>query len=150
FLVMIAVALTRPREESPVPRWALIAGAFPFGGALMLSYSRGSLVNVAVAGVALAWLNRRRLRIARVAVVVAICAAATALIVWIALPGFAENYWIRLSASAGLLGADGDERLLSGRAESWRTLLGWIGENPWRTVFGIGYKTLPYTSYLGA
>ena len=32
---------------------------------------------------------------------------------------------------------------------SWRTLLEWIAANPWRTVFGVGYKTLPYSSYLG-
>ena len=71
------------------------------------------------------------------------------LIVWVALPGFAEIYWIRLvGLRRVLLGPDG-ERLLSGRAESWRTLFAWIADNPWRTVFGIGYKTLPYTTYLG-
>ncbi len=148
FLTMIAVGLTRPREESPVPRWLLAVGAILFAGALILSYSRGSLVNIFVAGAALAWLNRKRLRVARVVAVLAVCAAVTALVVWVALPGFAENYWIRLSASTGLLGPDG-ERLLSGRAESWRTLFAWMADNPWRTVFGIGYKTLPYTTYLG-
>ena len=26
----------------------------------------------------------------------------------------------------------------------------WIAANPWQTLFGIGYKTLPYTQYLGS
>src|SRR3954465_6074227 len=43
FLVMIAVALTRPRRESPVSRAALIGGGAAFFTALVLSYSRGSL-----------------------------------------------------------------------------------------------------------
>src|SRR5437588_774010 len=48
FLVMIAVALSRTRAESPVPRPALFAGGAVLFAALVLSYSRGSLVNVAV------------------------------------------------------------------------------------------------------
>src|ERR1035438_863694 len=43
FLVMIAVALTRPRQESPVSRKALAAGGAVFIAALILSYSRASL-----------------------------------------------------------------------------------------------------------
>ena len=33
---------------------------------------------------------------------------------------------------------------------SWLTLAAWIESHPWQTLFGIGYKTLPYTDYLGA
>ena len=32
---------------------------------------------------------------------------------------------------------------------SWRTLVDWISAHPWQTLIGIGYKTLPYTDYLG-
>src|ERR1022692_869746 len=39
FLVMIAVAFTRPRAESPVPRKALLAAGAVFFAALALSYS---------------------------------------------------------------------------------------------------------------
>src|SRR5207248_3608415 len=48
FLVMIAVAFSRPRGERPVSRKALIAGAAVFFVALVLSYSRASLINVVV------------------------------------------------------------------------------------------------------
>ena len=47
FLVMIAVAFSRPRAESPVSRKALLAGGAVFFAALVLSYSRASLINVA-------------------------------------------------------------------------------------------------------
>ena len=40
--------------------------------------------------------------------------------------------------------------MLSGRVASWRTLLDWIAANPVQALVGIGYKTLPYTEYLGA
>ena len=42
------------------------------------------------------------------------------------------------------------EGVLSGRVASWRTLVDWISSHPWQTVIGIGYKTLPYTDYLGS
>ncbi len=60
FLVMIAVAFTRPREESPVSRKALVAGGAVFFAALVLSYSRASLLNVAVSLAVLMWCNRRQ------------------------------------------------------------------------------------------
>jgi len=58
-------------------------------------------------------------------------------------------YWLRLSATAEYL-FSATEGVLSGRVASWRTLLAWIEAHPWETIFGIGYKTLPYTDYLGA
>jgi O-antigen ligase len=39
--------------------------------------------------------------------------------------------------------------VLSGRVESWRTLLNWLAANPWQAALGVGYKTLPYSDYLG-
>jgi hypothetical protein len=144
FLVMIAVAFTRPREESPVSRKALAAGGAVFFAALVLSYSRASLVNVAVALAVLMWCNRRRLRLARVAAL----AAAGALLTWWIFPAFAEMYWLRLSFSAEYLFTR-TEGVLSGRMASWHTLAAWIAAHPWQAMFGIGYKTLPYTSLLG-
>jgi hypothetical protein len=145
FLVMIAVAFTRPREESPVSRKALAAGGAVFFAALVLSYSRASLVNVAVALAVLMWCNRRRVRLARVAVL----AAAGALLTWWIFPVFAQMYWLRLSFSAEYLFTR-TEGVLSGRVASWHTLAGWIAANPWQAMFGIGYKTLPYTNFLGS
>ena len=145
FLVMIAVAFTRPREESPVSRPALAAGGALFFAALVLSYSRASLVNAAVALVVLMWCNRRRVRLARVAVL----AAAGALLTWWIFPTFAQMYWLRLSFSAEYLFTR-TEGVLSGRVASWQTLAAWIAAHPWQAMFGIGYKTLPYTNFLGS
>ena len=145
FLVMIAVAFTRPRDESPVSRKALAAGGAVFFAALVLSYSRASLVNVGGgarrAGVvqpqARAPGPRRR------------CWRPPAR----CSPGGSSRaspqmYWLRLSFSAEFLFTR-TEGVLSGRVASWQTLAGWIAAHPWQAMFGIGYKTLPYTNYLG-
>jgi hypothetical protein len=145
FLVMIVVAFTRPRAESPVSRKALLAGGVVFFVALVLSYSRGSLINVAVALVVLMWVNRRRVSLVRVTLLT----AAGALVTWWIFPAFAQAYWMRLSASAEFFFTE-TEGILSGRVASWRTLADWIAANPWVALFGIGYKTLPYTEYLGS
>jgi hypothetical protein len=149
FLLMIVVAFSRPRADSPVSRKALAAGGAVFFAALVLSYSRGSLLNVMVGCAVLAWLNRRRVRLGKVALVVAICAAAGAVVVWQLFPDFAQTYWLRLSSSAQDI-LSSREGVLSGRVESWQTLAAWISANPWQTLVGIGYKTLPYTDYLGS
>jgi hypothetical protein len=145
FLVMIAVAFTRPRDEFPVSRKALTAGGVVLFAALVLSYSRASLINVAVALAVLIWCNRRSVRLARVAAL----AVAGALLLWWIFPSFAQMYWIRLSFSAEYLFTR-TEGVLSGRLSSWQTLAGWIAAHPWQALFGIGYKTLPYTNYLGS
>jgi O-antigen ligase len=145
FLVMIAVAFSRPRSESPVSRTALAIGGAIFSAALVLSYSRGSLIALGIAVAVLVWRNRERLRFGRLAV----GAMAAALLTWLIFPSFAEMYWLRLSATAEYL-FSATEGVLSGRVASWRTLLAWIELHPWETIFGIGYKTLPYTDYLGA
>jgi hypothetical protein len=128
-----------------VSRKALAAGGSIFFAALVLSYSRASLVNVGVALAVLMWCNRRRVRLARVAVL----AAAAALLTWWIFPSFAQMYWLRLSISAEFLFTR-TEGVLSGRVASWQTLAGWIAAHPWQAMFGIGYKTLPYTNYLGS
>ena len=73
---------------------------------------------------------------------------AAAYLVWRVFPTFALAYWMRLSASAEYFFSS-PEGVLSGRLASWRTLAAWIAAHPWQTLFGIGYKTLPYTDYLG-
>ena len=149
FLVMIAVALVRPRGESPVSRKALLAGGAVFFAALVLSYSRASVVSLVIAGIVLGWLHRKRLRFARVAGVLSLLLCGDVLLMWKVFPTFAETYWMRLSATGQYL-FTATEGLLSGRVASWRTLASWIEANPWQALLGIGYKTLPYTDYLGA
>ncbi len=149
FLVMIAVSFARPRAQTPVSRKGLVAGGAAFFAAIVLSYSRGSLINLLVALAVLVWLNRTRVRFARAVPVLALCAVAAAFLTWKVFPAFAEIYWLRLSASAEYF-FSATEGVLSGRVASWRTLVDWISANPWQALFGIGYKTLPYTSYLGS
>ena len=144
FLVMIAVALTRCSGEVPVSRKWLLAGGAVFFTALVLSYSRGSLINVAVSLAVLMWINRRRVPLVRVAMAAAVGALAT----WWVFPAFAQAYWSRLSASTEFLFTS-TNGVLSGRLTSWGSLSDWIAANPWQAFFGIGYKTLPYTQYLG-
>lgn len=148
FLMMIAVAFSRPRAESPLPRKALVAGGAVFLAALVLSYSRGSLINVLVASAVLVWLNRRRVRWVRVAPVLALSIGASVWATWTIFPAFVEIYWLRISNSAEFF-FSATEGVLSGRVASWRTLLDWVIMHPWQTLIGIGYKTLPYTDYLG-
>jgi len=149
FLVMVAVALSQPRSQSPVPRKLLYAGGASFLAALVLSYSRASLVCVAIALVVLAWRSRGRARVARLLLLLPAGAVAGLLLVWRIFPLFAETYWLRLSASAEYL-FSATEGVLSGRVASWQMLAAWIAGHPWQTLAGIGYKTLPYTDYLGA
>ena len=61
---------------------------------------------------------------------------------------FADMYWLRLSNTAEFF-FTATEGVLSGRVASWRILAAWLSANPWQALFGIGYKTLPYTNYLG-
>src|SRR5258708_32751527 len=78
FLVMIAAALSRPREESPVARKWLIVGGTVLLAALMLSYSRGSLLNLPIAIAVLLSRTRRRVPLS----LVASLAAMGALVTW--------------------------------------------------------------------
>lgn len=148
FLVMIAVAFSVPRSEAPISRKALAAGGAVFFAALVLSYSRASLLNVLVASAVLVWLKRRRVRWARLAPILAASVAAGAWATWKVFPAFVEMYWQRISASAEFFFSR-TEGILSGRVASWRTLLDWVSVHPWQTLIGIGYKTLPYSNYLG-
>jgi O-antigen ligase len=149
FLVMIAVCASRPRAQTPVSRKALAAGGAVFSTALVLSYSRSSLLNVLTALVVLVWLKRKRIRLARVTGILILSAAAAVVITGQLFPEFLEAYSVRLSTSAQYL-TSATESVFSGRIASWQVLVDWIAAHPWQTLVGIGYKTLPYTTYLGA
>ncbi|MBV8732066.1 MAG: O-antigen ligase family protein [Acidobacteriia bacterium] len=148
FVVMIAVSLLVPRGAAPVPRRWLAAGGAVVVAALVLSYSRASLLNVMVACLVLLWRHRGRLNTKKLAALAGYTTAA-ALVIWKAFPAFADTYWLRLSTSAQYF-FSATEGVLSGRIASWQALLAWIREEPWQLLWGIGYKTLPYTERLGA
>ena len=149
FLTLIAVCWTRPRSESPLSRKALAAGGVLFLGALLLSYSRSSLLNLVTALVVLAWLNRSRLRVGRIVAIGIPGTAAAVWLIWKLFPTFIENYGLRLSNTAEYL-FTATNGVLSGRLSSWQTLIDWIAAHPWQTMLGIGYKTLPYSNAVGS
>ncbi|HVP45008.1 MAG TPA: O-antigen ligase family protein [Bryobacteraceae bacterium] len=148
FLVMIAVAFSRRPKLMPVSRPVLVLGGVLFSAALIFSYSRASIVNLVVALAALGWLDRRSIHWRRALSLLGISITAGAAASYYFLPQIVESSWQRLSGSAIYL-FDYGEAVFSGRFESWRTLLRFLNEHPWHAVFGIGYKTLPYSDYIG-
>ncbi len=153
FLEMVAVALLLRKEDSgarqPVSRLALFLGAAPLAAALVLSFSRASLVNLAVALLALLWLRRDRIRWRRMAVAIAVFGIGAGIALWAAFPVFARAAWLRVSAAFEYFSVS-PNAVLSGRIDAWRTLADYLIANPWHVMLGVGYKTLPYSDFIGA
>ncbi len=148
FLVMIAVALFRPRRTRALSPLAMLAGGAALATALVLSYSRGSLINLAVALAVLFWFYRDRIRWRAVAIGAGLFAAGIAVLAVIS-PVFSGAYWGRVAVSFQFL-SESPNTILSGRVQSWQTLLQFLGTNPWHALLGVGYKTLPYSDFIGA
>jgi len=147
FLTMIAASLFEPKSRRFLSRPALATGGVVFAGALILSFSRAALLNLAVAILVLAVLHRSRLRLGRIAAV-AVIALCASLVVALALPSFAELYWGRLLGTATFF-FSAPETVLSGRADTWRALGRFLVDHPAAWFFGVGYKTLPYSTAAG-
>jgi O-antigen ligase len=148
FLIMIAVTLLRGRGgERPVSRLALWFGAPVLFAALVLSYSRASLLNLFVALATLLYMERARIRIGRLLAIAASCLAAGSLGAWQFFPEVAWGYWLRLSHSQFFFTQP--ESVLSGRLASWQAIAAFLAAHPWSTILGIGYKTLPYSNFIG-
>ncbi len=146
FLVMTMVAFFRPRGEAPCSKPVLAAGGVVFAGALILSYSRASIVAVLVACAVFVCL--RRVRIGRILAGAVIAVTTAALVVRFALPSFAASYWDRIDYSLQYI-LSRPNGVLNGRLATWTVLTNFIASQPWHAVFGIGYKTLPYTHFIG-
>jgi O-antigen ligase len=146
FLVMILVAWFPGREQRVLPRFALIPGALVFTAALIFSSSRASVVAVVTASCAFAYIRRLRIRM----VLAALCGSlgAVAIVVRFALPAFSANYWFRIVGSMQGFWSYPNE-VLSGRVAHWKALADFLAQHPWHMLFGIGYKTIPYTDYAG-
>jgi O-antigen ligase len=146
FIVMTVVAFFRPRGESPLPRPVLAVGGFVFSAALILSYSRASIITVLVGCAALLLL--RRVRIWHVLAGTSIVVASAAAGIRFMLPSFAASYWTRIAASFEYF-LTSPNGVLSGRLVSWNVLTNFLASQPLYAIFGIGYKTLPYTNFVG-
>jgi O-antigen ligase len=149
FLVMIAVALFRAREAQPISRLGMLTGGIFLAAALVVSYSRASLLNLAVALIVLTWLHRERIRWGRLIAGIAIFGAGSAALLSFAFPVFAGYYWQRISVAFQYFW-EAPNQVMSGRVESWRLLWNFIASEPWHVLAGIGYKTLPYSEFIGA
>jgi O-antigen ligase len=147
-LIMIAVTMLRKRSERPVPGWALWLGAPILSAALILSYSRGSLLNLCVALSVLLYLERSRIRIGRLLAIAASCLAAGSLAALLLLPEVTSGYWLRLSYSRQFFFSQ-PESVLSGRLANWQEIATFLAAHPWHAILGIGYKTLPYSDFIG-
>jgi len=149
FLVATAVALAEPRARRMFSPLALCSGLVMFSASLLLSFSRASMICAALAIAVLGILERRRWQRSRGLVALAILIPAAAGVFALALPEVAGAYWARVGLTMDRL-LTAPDSVLSGRLESWGTIAGFIAQHPWQTLFGIGYKTLPYTEYLGS
>jgi O-antigen ligase len=147
FLEMIAVALFRPRGAQPLSPFAMLTGGAALAGALILSYSRGSLINLAVALAVLLWFYRDRIRWRPVAIGGGLFGAGIAVLA-VTSPVFSAAYWGRVAISFQFF-SESPNTILSGRVQSWQMLLQFLASNPWHALLGIGYKTLPYSDFIG-
>ncbi len=148
FLEMIAVALFRHPSQRPVSLVAMLAGGVAIAAALVLSYSRASLLNLAVGILVLLWLNRKRVRPVRLFAAAGVSGGAAFLLLFGVFPLFARAYWLRITQSFSYF-LESPNAILSGRVQSWRILTQFLLAHPWHAIFGIGYKTLPYSQFIG-
>jgi len=144
FVVMSVAALI---SKKALPRAASALGVVVFLTALLLSYSRGALGAAAIGCLALLLLESKTWAKRRVVIALAILVAITGAAFVLVLPEFASTYIGRFQFSSGA-GAT-PERFFSGRLETWSTAAAFIAAHPSEVLFGIGYKTLPYTRHLG-
>jgi O-antigen ligase len=152
-LVMLAaIAVLKLGPALRLPSAWLLGGGTVILAALVLSFSRAAMVSLVVSFGALLWLERENLRIVRTVIRLAFLALAGILAggaaLYAFLPAFltayAERFWY-----SGVYLLESPNLILSRRLESWSFLISYLHEHPWQAVVGIGYKTLPYTGYLG-
>ncbi len=148
FLVFTATSLSERKADRLIPGPTLALGAIVFTAALLLSFSRASVIACLISLIVLAGLERERWFRRRSAIWIAVLACVSIALFAITVPEVAEGYWGRLQLTVERIQAAPDSAL-SGRLESWATVLGFIVDHPLQTFFGIGYKTLPYTQHLG-
>jgi O-antigen ligase len=152
-LVMIAaIALFRTGRWLRIRSAWLIAAGVAALAALVLSFSRTSLVALGVSLVVMLWLERRRFefarKLARLSAIVLACASGVVAILYWSMPQFLEMSLMRFWYS-GLYLLEAPNAVLSRRLESWNFLLGFLYDHPWHAILGIGYKTLPYSAFAG-
>ncbi|MBV9303384.1 MAG: O-antigen ligase family protein [Acidobacteriaceae bacterium] len=145
FLVMILSALAEWRHFRFVGFFELLFAAAAFSLALVFSYSRASLMNVLAAGCLMFFIRGARLRPVLVGVFSLLLSA---VVIYTLVSDFGQSYWLRVQYSILHL-SDAPAQVFSGRISSWTALIHFIAQHPWHLLFGIGYKTLPYSEFAG-
>lgn len=148
FLVMSLVALMQPRARRVLHPALAAVGVVLFAAAMVLSFSRSSVVGTCAACVALAILEGKRWRAGRSLIILAALVLVAVCGLAYVLPEIASGYWQHFDLDLDSI-LQSPDRLLSGRVDAWRTVAGFIGDRPWQVLFSIGYKTLPNSEYLG-
>jgi O-antigen ligase len=92
-------------------------------------------------------MERARIRIGRLLAIAASCLAAGSLAAWLFFPEVVWGYWQRLEYSQSFFTQPGS--VLSGRVASWQAIATFLAAHPWHAILGIGYKTLPYSDFIG-
>ena len=145
FLVMVVLAWLRPDAGRLIAsRKVLIAGGAVLSAALLFSFSRSSLLSLAVALLAALFLNRSRVRMLNLAGLVAACLLSIMGLALFLAPDFARHYALR-----GWQTLTQFEVMLGGRLETWEAILSFLAVHPWHAIFGVGFKTLPYSTFVG-
>jgi O-antigen ligase len=147
FLVMAVVAMMLT-GRAVVNRWLAAVGAIPLAAAMVFSYSRAAVLNVVVATIVTIWLKRCEVRWIRTAATVVAAGVVVVLALgWLA-PGLAA-WWMARARKTVELAFSASDAALSGRVSTWQAIISFIIEHPARVLFGVGYKTLPYSDVLG-
>jgi len=152
FLLILIAALTLSRERSiRGTRWIPWLAAPLLTFALVVSFSRGAVLNLLVGlAVLLFWKREvllQRRAVAYAAAASAVAATSAALAVALA-PEIVRIFFLRLQFSALQFFTSPNE-VLSSRLATWTYLLDFVVAHPEHFLLGIGYKTLPYTTFLG-
>jgi O-antigen ligase len=148
FLVLIACAAADRERPVAVPAVLLYPAGAVLTAALVFSYSRASIAALASALAALVWIKRRRLALRRWAFLLPIAIAAGAAATYLLFPTFGRVYLMRLLGSFEQF-FSATNATLSGRLDNWSAAIEFLIERPWYAVFGVGYKTLPYSEIAG-
>jgi O-Antigen ligase len=143
FLVLAASALLSKREREvgvPLPLLLVFTGTLSL--AVFVSFTRSTWVSVLVAAMAFIVVSRS-VKLHRAALLLAVLGIPVIL-----LPIYSRGLWeYLLNARLGNLAQlFSDPNLAtSGRFDTWNTVVSIVANHPQYLLFGVGYKTLPFT-----
>lgn len=147
FLLCLALCLLfSGKRLSAAGRFLLGIAAGIFTTALFLSYSRGSWLAVLVA-VPVFLILQRQLRIRTLVALTAILGSFIFIVYQFSQDVVTNFFSWRLGTMADFW--DDPNSATSGRWDNWTTLLQFFAARPWLLLFGIGYKTIPYSEVFG-